>query len=167
MTMAEFLVGEFDHEAASTRKVLERVPEAHAAWAPHPKSKSLGELANHIAGLPVWTGRTLKTTEYDFLAPGAPTPGVRPWESKAALLAKFDKNAAEARAIIAGTTDAQFLESWSLKRGGEVMVTLPRIAALRSMVLSHTIHHRGQLTVYLRLKDVPVPGVYGPSADEM
>jgi len=167
MTMAEFLVGEFDHEAQNTRKVLERVPEQHVDWAPHPKSKSLGELANHIAGLPVWGIRALTTQEYDFLAPGAPTPGIRPWESKAALLAKHDKNVAEARAVIARTTDAQFLENWSLKRGGEVVFTLPRIAALRSMVYSHTIHHRGQLTVYLRLKDVPLPGIYGPTADEM
>ena len=167
MSMADFLVGEFDHEAGSTRKVLERVPEQFVEWAPHPKSKSLGELANHIAGLPVWVGRILQSAEYDFLAPGAPTPGIRPWESKAALLEKHDKNVADARALMAKTTDAQFLEKWSLKRGGEAMFTLPRIAVLRSMVFSHTIHHRGQLTVYLRLKDVPLPGVYGPSADEM
>jgi len=81
MSMAEFLVGEFDHESGTTRKVLERVPEEHAAWAPHTKSKSMGELANHIAGLPVWVGRILNAPEYDFLAPGAPTPGIRPWES--------------------------------------------------------------------------------------
>jgi uncharacterized damage-inducible protein DinB len=167
MSIAESMVGEFDHEAASTRKVLERVPEQFADWAPHSKSKPLGELANHIAGLPVWAGRILSSTEYDFLAPGAPTPGIRPWESKAALLAKHDKNVAEARAIIARTSDAQFMENFSLKRGRETVYTLPRIAALRAMVYSHTIHHRGQLTVYLRLKDVPVPGVYGPTADEM
>jgi len=166
MSMADSLVGEFDHEASGTRKLLERVPEAHVQWAPHPRSKSLGELANHIAGLPVWVGRILNAKEYDFLAPGAPTPGVRPWESKAALLAKHDKNVAEARKLLAATTDAQFLEPWTLKRGGEAMFTLPRAAVLRSMVYSHTIHHRGQLTVYLRLKDVPLPGLYGPSADE-
>ena len=167
MTMAEFLVGEFNHESGSTRKVLERVPEQQVDWAPHPKSKSLGELANHIAGIPVWVGRILNSTEYDFLAPGAPTPGIRPWESKSALLAKHDKNVADARAIIAKTSDAQFLENFSLKRGGEIMFTMPRIAVLRSMVYSHTIHHRGQLTVYLRLKEVPLPGIYGPTADEM
>jgi uncharacterized damage-inducible protein DinB len=167
MSIAEFLVGEFDHEASSTRKVLERVPEEHVAWAPHPKSKTLGELANHIAGLPVWAGRALpEKPDYDFMAPGAPTPGVRPWESKEALLAKFDKNVADARAIIADTTDAQFMQPWSMKNGGEVVFTLPRLAVVRSMVLSHTIHHRGQLTVYLRLKDVPLPGIYGPTADE-
>ena len=166
MSMADFLVGEFDHEAGGTRKVLERVPEQFVAWAPHPRSKSLGELANHIAGLPVWVGRILQSSEYDFLAPGAPTPGIRPWESKAAMLEKHDKNVADARSLLAKTSDAQFLEKWSMKRGGEVMFTLPRIAVLRSMVLSHTIHHRGQLTVYLRLKDIPLPGIYGPSADE-
>jgi uncharacterized damage-inducible protein DinB len=167
MTMAEFLVGEFDHESGSTRRVLERVPEEQVDWAPHPKSKPLGELANHIAGLPVWAGRILGAAEYDFLAPGAPTPGVQPWESKAALLAKHDKNVADARAMIAKMSDAQLMENFSLKRGGETVFTLPRIAALRSMVYSHTIHHRGQLTVYLRLKDVPLPGIYGPTADEM
>jgi len=166
MAIADFLVGEFDHEAQGTRKVLERVPEAHVEWQPHPKSKSMGELANHIAGLPVWVGRALKAKEYDFMAPGAPTPGIRPWESKEALLAKFDKNAAEARALIAAASDAELMEPWSLKQSGDVLFTLPRIAVLRSMVFSHTIHHRGQLTVYLRLKDVPLPGIYGPSADE-
>jgi uncharacterized damage-inducible protein DinB len=166
MTMVEFLVGEFDHEQVSTRKLLERVPEAHVAWAPHPKSKSLGELANHIAGLPVWVGRALQKSEYDLMAPGAPTPGIRPWESRAALLEKFDRNVADARAIMLATSDAQMMESWSLKRAGEVVFTLPRVAVVRSMVLNHTIHHRGQLTVYLRLKDVPLPGIYGPTADE-
>ena len=167
MTMVEFLVGEFDHECASTRKVLDRVPEAHVEWQPHPKSKPLGELANHIAGLPVWAGRVLPQSEYDFMAPGAPTPGMQPWESKSALMAKFDKNVADARAIMRATTDAQMMEPFSLKRAGDVIFTLPKVAALRSMVFSHTIHHRGQLTVYLRLKDVPLPGIYGPTADEM
>jgi uncharacterized damage-inducible protein DinB len=167
MSMSEFLVDEFDHETQGTRKVLERVPEEHAAWAPHPKSKSLGELANHIAGLPVWVGRIMTAPEYDFLAPGAPTPGVRPWESKAALLAKHDKSVSDARKLMAAASDAQLMESFSLKAGGDVVFTLPRVAALRSMVFSHTIHHRGQLTVSLRLKDVPLPGIYGPTADEM
>jgi len=167
MSMAEFLVGEFDHECGSTRRVLERVPGDQAAWQPHPKSKSLGELANHIAGLPVWVGRVMQTPEYDFLAPGAPTPGIRPWESKEALMAKFDKNVADARAQMLAASDAKLMEMWSLKSASDVIFTLPRVAALRSMVFSHSIHHRGQLTVYLRLKDVPVPGVYGPTADEM
>lgn len=167
MSMVKFLVGEFDHEAGSTRRVLERVPDAHVDWAPHPKSKPLGELALHIAGLPVWVGRALTMPEYDFLGPDAPKPGLQPWVSKDALMAKFDKNVADARAILLATGDAQMMEPWSLKRGGDVMFTLPRLAVIRSMVLSHTIHHRGQLTVYLRLKDVPLPGIYGPTADEM
>jgi uncharacterized damage-inducible protein DinB len=146
---------------------LERVPEQHVEWAPHPKSKSLGELANHVAGLPVWVGRIMQGPEYDFMGPGAPTPGIRPWESKAALLAKHDKSVADARQLMAAVSDAQLLESFSLKHAKEVVFTLPRIAALRSMVFSHAIHHRGQLTVYLRLKDVPLPGIYGPTADEM
>jgi uncharacterized damage-inducible protein DinB len=167
MRIADFLVGEFDHEAGGTRRVLERVPEEHVMWAPHPKSKPLGELALHIAGLPVWVGRALSMREYDFMGPDAPKPGLQPWQSKDALLAKFDRNVADARAIMLATSDEQMMESWSLKRAGEVMFTLPRLAVLRSMVLSHTIHHRGQLTVYLRLKDVPLPGIYGPTADEM
>jgi uncharacterized damage-inducible protein DinB len=167
MAMADFLVGEFDHESGSTRKVLERVPEEHVDWAPHPKSKPLGELANHVAGLPVWVGRIMQGPEYDFMAPGAPTPGVQPWESKAALLAKHDKHVADARKIMATASDAQLMESFTLKGGSNVVFTLPRVAALRAMVFSHTIHHRGQLTVYLRLKDVPLPGIYGPTADEM
>ena len=166
MAIADFLVGEFDHEAGSTRKMLERVPEQHVAWAPHPKSKPLGELALHIAGLPVWVGRAVTAPEYDFNGPGAPTPGLEPWQSKDALLAKFEKNVADARAIMRATSDAQMMEPWSLKRGGEVVFTLPRMAAIRSMVFSHTIHHRGQLSVYLRLKDVPLPSIYGPTADE-
>jgi uncharacterized damage-inducible protein DinB len=167
MSMAKGLVAEFDHEAGSTRRVLERVPEEHVMWAPHPRSKPLGELALHIAGLPVWVGRALKGAEYDFMGPDAPAPGLQPWQSKDALLAKFEKNVADARAAMLATSDAQMMEPWSLKRAGDVIFTLPRVAVIRSMVLNHTIHHRGQLTVYLRLKDVPVPGVYGPSADEM
>ena len=167
MRIADFLVGEFDHEAGSTRRVLERVPEEHVAWAPHPKSKPLGELALHIAGLPVWAVRALSADEYDFLGPNAPKPGPQPWESRQALLAKFDRYAAEARAAILDTSDEKMMQPWSLKRGGEIVFTLPRLAVVRSMVLSHTIHHRGQLTVYLRLKDVPLPGIYGPTADEM
>jgi uncharacterized damage-inducible protein DinB len=167
MNMAQSLVGEFDHESGSTRKVLERVPEQYADWTPNPKSKPLGELANHIAGLPVWVGRIMSGSEYDVLGAGAPAPGIKPWESTSALLAKHDKNVADARALIAKATDAQLMEPWSFKRGGEVVYTLPRIAALRAMVYSHTVHHRGQLTVYLRLKDVPLPGIYGPTADEM
>jgi uncharacterized damage-inducible protein DinB len=167
MSMVKGLVAEFDHEAAGTRKALDRVPEQHVMWTPHPKSKPLGELALHIAGLPVWIGRILSSPEYDFMAPGAPTPGLQPWQSKEVLMAKFDRNVADARASMLATSDEQMMEKWSLKRAGDVIFTLPRVAAIRSMVLSHTIHHRGQLTVYLRLKDVPVPGIYGPTADEM
>jgi uncharacterized damage-inducible protein DinB len=115
----------------------------------------------------VWAVRALATEDYDILGPNAPKPGLQPWESKESLLAKFDHNVAEARNVMLETSDEKMMQPWSLKRGGEVVFTLPRLAALRSMVLSHTIHHRGQLTVYLRLKDVPLPGIYGPSADEM
>jgi uncharacterized damage-inducible protein DinB len=166
MSMAEFLVGEFDHEAGNTRKALARVPEAHVAWQPHPKSSSLGELALHIAGLPVWVGRSLQLSEFDLPAPGGPGPTRDTWKSHDALMAKFEKNTADARAIIAATTDAQFMEPWTLKRGGVAAMTLPKVAVLRSFVFNHTIHHRGQLTVYLRLKDVPLPFLYGPTADE-
>jgi uncharacterized damage-inducible protein DinB len=166
MAIADFLVAEFDHEGANTRKLLARVPGEHAAWAPHPKSNSLGELALHIAGLPVWAGRTLRQSEVDMDPVGGPGQVKGVWQSTDALLEKFDRNMAEARAIIAETSDAQFMEPWTLKRRGVAAFTLPRIAVLRSFVFSHTIHHRGQLTVYLRLKDVPLPSIYGPTADE-
>jgi uncharacterized damage-inducible protein DinB len=165
MSIAQSILPEFDHEMANTRKVLERVPEARAAWKPHAKSWTLGELALHLANLPTWTVITLHQSELD-LGPGSGAPAKREFISRAAMLEAFDRNVAEARAAIASAGDAQMLETWTLKKDGKVALALPKVAVLRSFVMNHQIHHRGQLTVYLRSNDVPLPSLYGPSADE-
>ncbi len=163
MSLAENLIPELDYEMAGTRKTLERVPLERYDWAPHPKSFSLGRLANHLAGLLRWGSIAMETSEYDFASGRYPASDHR---TREALLAGFDANLAATRAAIAGAPDAAFFVPWTLRNGDHVIFTLPRIAVLRSMVLNHNVHHRGQLTVYLRLLDVPVPGLYGPSADE-
>lgn len=165
MAIAESILPEFDHETGTTRALMERVPEDKAAWKPHPRSMSLGQLAMHIANLPRWTFYTLERTEFDT----NPLDGVRPtgpaYESATILLQTYDANVSEARALIARTTDGQFMVQWTLKSGGKSMFSMPRVAVLRSFVLNHAVHHRGQLSVYLRLLDVPIPNIYGPTAD--
>jgi uncharacterized damage-inducible protein DinB len=163
MALVDTLLPEFDHEMTTTRKVLERVPEGQFDWKPHPKSFSIGALASHVATLPVWGTEALTVLEFDV--GGDQRPPTAP-ASKSELLATFDKNAADARAALAGKTDAELLAMWALKRNGHTIFAMPRTAVWRSFVLNHLIHHRGQLTVYLRLLDVAVPSVYGPSADE-
>jgi uncharacterized damage-inducible protein DinB len=162
MAIKDALLPEFDHEMATTRKVIERVPEGKFGFKPHEKSMSMGQLASHIAEMPTWatTGITLDSVDL--------ASGYKPFEaaSSAALLEMFDKNVAGARNSIAGASDETFMKSWSLKRGDKTLMTMPRIAVVRSFMLNHVIHHRGQLSVYLRLNDVPVPSIYGPSADE-
>ena len=162
MSLVDALLPEFDHEMSTTRKVLERVPEDKFAWKPHAKSFSLGALATHVANLPIWGTETLTRSEIELTG----TQPVSAFPSKTELLAAFDKNVADTRAALIGKTDAELLAIWSLKRGGKTMFSMPKTAVLRSFVLSHVIHHRGQLSVYLRLLDVPVPSIYGPSADE-
>lgn len=162
MPLVDALLPEFDREMTTTRTVLERVPEDKFEWKPHVKSFSLGVLATHVATLPTWGAETLNRIEIDVS--GSQVPTALP--SKADLLAAFDQNVATARAALVGKTDAELMATWSLKRGGKTLFSMPKSVVLRSFVLSHLIHHRGQLTVYLRLLDVPVPSVYGPSADE-
>lgn len=162
MTLSEALLPEYDHEMATTRRLLERVPEEHLEWRPHDKSMTLGRLAGHLAGIPYWCTATLDGTGLD-LADMPPPP---PAATRAALLAEFDAKAAKARTGLAAATDAVLLAPWTLKKDGQTLFTMPRISVLRTFVLNHTIHHRGQLSVYLRLKDVPVPPIYGPTADE-
>jgi len=162
MPLVDALLPEFDHEMTTTRKVLERVPEDKFNWKPHAKSFSVGELATHVANLPTWGTETLTKSEID-LAGGQRVAALA---SKAELMAAFDRNVAATRAALTGKTDAELLAIWSLKRGGKTIFSMPKTAVLRSFVLSHLIHHRGQLSVYLRLLDVPVPSIYGPSADE-
>jgi uncharacterized damage-inducible protein DinB len=162
MPLVDALLPEFDHEMATTRKVLERVPEQKFDWKPHSKSYSLGALASHLANLPTWGTETLNRPDIDIS--GGPSPTAFP--SKTELMAAFDRNVAAARSALAGKTDAELLAIWSLKRAGKTIFSMPKTSVLRSFVLSHVIHHRGQLSVYLRLLDVPVPSIYGPSADE-
>lgn len=161
MPMNEILIPEFDQEAATTRLLLERVPAERAGWKPHPKSASLGDLAVHVANLPAWLLMAMTTTELDLAV--EPTPA--PFASVEALLALFDGYVASSRAALARTADADFAVPWSLKSGEQVFFTLPRAVIVRSFVLSHLIHHRAQLGVYLRLLDVPLPPSYGPTAD--
>ncbi len=162
MSLAQTLVSELDYESANTRKTLARVPLDRYDWRPHPKSFSLGQLANHLANLLRWGSGTMTSTEYD-LAAGYLADDHRTTET---LLASFDAKLSATRAAIAEASEADFFVPWTLRRGEQRFFTLPRVAVLRSMVFNHGVHHRGQLTVYLRQLDVPVPALYGPSADE-
>lgn len=162
MSISQALLSEFDQEMAGTRKVLERVPMDKYDWTPHSKSFNLGKLATHVAHLAGWATVTLTTNELDFAQPFE-QPSPRTSED---LLALFDQMASEGRKAIASTSDEEFMKPWTLRNGEQVFFTMPKIAVMRGMVMNHIIHHRAQLTVYLRLNDIPVPALYGPSADE-
>jgi uncharacterized damage-inducible protein DinB len=164
MAIKDGLLTEFDHEVGTTRKLLERVPDdkGRLAWKPHARSMSLGGLATHISNLPVWSGTILNESSFDMAA--AP-PNIEEKTARGEILAAFDENAKRARAWM-DKSDAEYMGRWTLTRGGQEIFSLPRIAAFRSFVMNHIIHHRGQLSVYLRLNDIPVPAIYGPSADE-
>ena len=160
MTMAEQLLPEFDQEMATTRRLLERVPSDKGSWKPHEKSFSLAHLAQLVSWMPGWVTQTLREPHIDLKGgTGYST------EKTETLLAGFDKNVREAREAIAESTDDHLETTWSLKAGENVLFTLPRGPAVRQH-LNHLYHHRGQLTVYLRLVDVPLPSIYGPTADE-
>ena len=162
MTILDALLPEFDHEMATTRRVLERAPDAQFNWKPHDKSMSLGELSGHLANIPFWCTATLQDTSLDLAQYPRPVPP----GSRTDLLKGFDERLAAARARLVATTDPEFLVPWTLKHGDQEFFTMPRISVLRTLVMNHMVHHRGQLTVYLRLNNVPVPAVYGPTADE-
>jgi uncharacterized damage-inducible protein DinB len=162
MALVDALLPEFDHEMTLTRRLLERVPEEQFDWKPHARSMSLGALATHLANLPSWTDITIRQSDLDVATAG--TAAVAP--SRAELLATFDRNVSNGRGALVGRTDAELLAPWTLKNGGHTVFTMPKASVLRSFVLNHVVHHRGQLSVYLRLRDVPVPSMYGPSADE-
>jgi uncharacterized damage-inducible protein DinB len=166
MAIRDALLPEFDTEMASTRKMLERVPESKVDYKPHAKSGSLGWLAWHVADLPHWVVETIHKDELDFAPPGAPRQPAPTMESREQLLSTFDTKVANARAAIAGASDEHLAKPWTLKFGGNTIFSMPRADVLRSFVMNHLIHHRAQLGVYLRMNDVPVPGMYGPSADE-
>ena len=164
MAIKDFLLPEYDHEMATTRKLLERVPLTDAQWKPHAKSMTMGELASHIIEIPGWGGHIVNASFVDIAAnPDYAKPS---YATTGELLAAFDKSVAGARAAIDAKSDADMMESWSLKKGEQVLMSLPKVGVLRSFLLNNLIHHRGQLSVYIRLKDVPVPSIYGPSADE-
>ena len=167
MNIGQRMLGEFDEEMKSTRRTLERVPEEKWNWKPHEKSGSVGWMASHIATMVGWGALTIQTDKFDY-APVDGGASVQPpkIENRRDLLAEFDKNVAEAREALANASDVDMLTNWSLLGGGKVVFTMPRVAVMRHMVMNHLIHHRGQLLVYYRLLGVPVPGLYGPSADE-
>ena len=162
MAIAQALLPEFDQEMANTRKTLERVPDSKWDYKPHPKSGTMGWYAGHLANLPSWPIFTIRQDELDLAQP-FDMPSTK---NRAEVLAVFDKNVADARQAIAGASDQELMKPWSLKKGGQTLMTLPKVAVLRGFVMNHIIHHRGQLTVYLRLNDIPVPALYGPSGDE-
>ncbi|HEY3823266.1 MAG TPA: DinB family protein [Bryobacteraceae bacterium] len=162
MTISETLVPEFDQEMATLRKLVDRVPEDKFSWKPHAKSMTLGRLASHVSEMSRWASFIINQDTFEM------TPGQAPFNAatKAELMAALDKNVADARALIAGASDEQLGKNWSFLYGGHVVMEMPRAAALRTVVMNHIIHHRGQLSVFLRLLDVPIPSIYGPSADE-
>ena len=160
MTLAEQLLPELEHEMATTRRLLERVPSEKGEWKPHAKSFPLGHLAQLVALMPGWIARTVRETEIDL----ARASGYS-YEKTETLVALFDRNVADAKAALQRASDEDMMVTWSLRMGERVLMSLPRGPAVRSH-LNHLIHHRGQLTVYLRLVDVPLPSIYGPTADE-
>jgi uncharacterized damage-inducible protein DinB len=166
MSTSTDLLFHFDHEMTTTRRVLERVPGSAAPWKPHPKSMSMGQLASHIANMVRWTPSTVTDAELDFMSPTAGKLRDPAFESTARLVEVFDDNVKIARTAIASATDEALEQTWTLRAGEKRIFTMPRKAVVRSFILSHIIHHRGQLSVYLRLNDVPVPPIYGPTADE-
>lgn len=163
MTRLDALLAEFAREAQTTRKHLERLPNEHFDWRPHPKSFTAGQLAAHIVDCIRWTPPIFTANELDMDSGAYQTCRVA---STADVLATFDADVAHARAAIARSIDADANELWRLKMRGKVWFEKPREAVFRDMTLSHLVHHRGQLSVYLRVLDIPVPGSYGPTADE-
>ncbi len=161
MSIGASFLPEYEHEMSTTRKFLERVPDEKWDWKPDPKSMTLGGLATHIAGMQAWGEDTMTADTYDV-------QGYKPSKinNKAALLTAFDESVAKFKTAIAAASDQAWMVPWSLTAGSHVIFTMPRATAIRSMIFNHTIHHRGQLSVYLRLLGVPVPGAYGPTADE-
>jgi uncharacterized damage-inducible protein DinB len=163
MSINASFIGELKHESENTRKLLERVPFNNPLWLPHEKSMSLGRLATHIAELPVWITRILNADEFDFATHTFKSYAAANQEE---LMQIFNDNLNAAIESLQKATDEDFSKTWTMRRGNSIVTQIPKKVAIRSLTLSHIIHHRGQLSVYLRLLNVPVPGLYGPSADE-
>jgi len=163
MPFSQTLLPEFDEEMKNTRRLLEAVPDGRLDYKPHPKSMTLGQLATHVAQMPSWAATTLDVELLEF------GPDFKPQlaNSRAELLEIFDKGVADARPKIAAAGDADWQKIWTLKFAGKTILSMPRAAIMRSTVMNHMVHHRAQLGVYLRLNEVAIPGMYGPSADEM
>jgi uncharacterized damage-inducible protein DinB len=163
VSIANTLLPEFDREMGLTRRLLSRVPDERFEWQPHVRSMTLGRLAEHLAELPQWV---VITIDQDGIEMTAKPPDHRPPATCADVLALFDRASAAGRAALSGKTDAELMAPWTLRRDGKELFTMPKAAVLRNFVFNHMVHHRGQLTVYLRLHDIPLPSIYGPSADE-
>jgi uncharacterized damage-inducible protein DinB len=166
MKLSDLYLSEFDQEMASARKTLERIPEDKLSYKPHEKSMPLDRLAGHVAELAGWAVTTINQDSLDFMPPGQPPYQPTIATSRKQVLEIFDRNREMSRKAIADASDEHLMKNWSLLRGGQTLLSMPRFAVLRSFWLNHLIHHRAQLGVYLRLNNIPVPSVYGPSADE-
>jgi len=161
--IAAAFIGELENEAVTTRRCLERIPAEKFDWKPHEKSMSMGRLASHVAEMFGWTAASLQQDELDFSK-----FDYKPYEpaTTAELIEFFDKSVAEAKEILQSTPDDVFMENWTMRDGEKVYFTMPKVAVIRNVIFNHIWHHRGQLSVYMRLNDIPVPSIYGPSADE-
>ena len=165
MAIIDSILPEFDHETTTTRKLLERIPGDRADWKPHPKSMTVSDLGVHLSNLLMWARMTMQEAELDLNPPaGTPVPSPR-FESVEKLLETYDANRSAAREALAAVSDAELAQPWSLKNGGQTVFTMPRVNVLRFFVMNHLVHHRGQLSVYLRMLEIPLPSIYGPTAD--
>lgn len=163
MSLVAAALADLEHEMANTRKMLERIPEGQLDFTPHDKSWPLGKLASHVADFGEWGAMTLNSSELDLAEPSPPRA---PLKTAGDFVAKFDAGHADFKAALASVTDEQLMQTWTLRHGSHVILAMPRLGVLRSMVISHMIHHRAQLSIYYRLVNVSLPGLYGPSADE-
>lgn len=162
MRIVDPMLLEFDRECATTRKVLTRVPEDKLGWKPHERSMTLGQLAWHVASIPGWVGATVLLPGFDLAQGGMPAAP----QTAAEMVAFFDQAVASCKEALAQLDNEKAMAEWTLSKGGQAIVTFPRVAYVRNILMNHSVHHRGQLSVYLRLLDVPVPSIYGPSADD-
>jgi uncharacterized damage-inducible protein DinB len=161
-SLKQLALGDLNHELNTTRKLLERVPEAHLDWKPHEKSMTLGGLALHVATIPYWLTRVLSADHFDLATAGRNPPPT----SRQEILDAFEERVAAMRQLLDAADDAALTRTWQLRRGEQVLQTMPRVAVIRAMGINHMVHHRAQLSVYLRMLDVPLPPMYGPTADE-
>jgi uncharacterized damage-inducible protein DinB len=164
MSIVESLLPEFDREMGVTRRLLDRIPDGQFAWKPHERSMTLGRLAEHLAELPTWAKVTIEESGTD-MATDRPDGYVSP-ATRVAVLQMFDASVAAARATLSGRSDAELMAPWTLRAQGKELFTMPKVTVLRGFVMNHLIHHRGQMSVYLRLHNIAIPSMYGPSADE-